>query len=124
MKAGAIDVQHLTLDDLARIAALGPRRAAAIGELACAILAERSDSGILIDDRRAQRWLLGKVRVRAWNDTEEVLIDAAHRCEITEYELVTIEATLAENRYTCRVDLRNEYLMQRLARHARERESG
>jgi hypothetical protein len=118
VKTGALKVQHLTLDDVARIAALGPRRSAGLGELACAILAERSESGVLIDDRRAQRWLVDKVRVRAWHDTETVLIDAAHRCEVTEYELSEFEGILANSRYTCRVNLRNEYLMQRLARHA------
>lgn len=117
-KSGTLKVEQLTLEDVARIAELGPRRAAAVGELACAVLAERSHAGVLIDDRRARRCLSGRVSVSDWHDTETVLIDAAHRCEVTEHELQEIESVLGENRYACRVNLRNEYLMQRLTLHA------
>lgn len=117
---GNMQVQQLTLADVARIAALGPRRSAAVGELACAVLAERQDYGVLCDDRRAQRWLGSRMQLKAWEDIETVLVEAAHRFEVTEYELAALEATLLQNRYACRCDLRNEYLMQRLALHERQ----
>lgn len=113
-----ISVSFLSVEDLTRIAALGPR-SADLGEIACALIAEREGGGVLTDDRSKRR-LSAHMRVRAWQSTEEVLIDAAHRCEITEYDLDAIQEVLARNRYQCRVQLRNEYLMQRLARHTQQ----
>lgn len=117
VSAGHLAVQHLSIEDLTRIASLGPSRKAAIGEIACAILAERHEGGVLIDDRRARRWLEVRVNVATWESTEDVLVDAAHRLEVTESELELFQKALACGNYQCRFDLKNEYLMQRLARH-------
>jgi len=114
--AGHVDVRSLTLAELARIAELGPRRKAGLGELTCAVIAQRSGAGVLIDDRKARRFLEPHFDVGAWESTEDVLIEAAHRCEVTEFELVEIQACLSTHKYECRCDLRNEYLMQRLNR--------
>lgn len=115
VSTGQLTVSFLSVEDLTRIASLGPR-SADLGEIACAIIAEREGGGVLTDDR-AQRRLAAHIRVRAWQSTEDVLIDAAHRCEITEYDLDHIQKVLADNRYHCKTELRREYLIQRLARH-------
>lgn len=117
VSAGHVAVSFLTVEDLMRIASLGPR-GADLGEIACALIAERQEGGVLTDDR-AKRKLSAHMQVRAWQSTEDVLVDAAHRCEITEYDLDSIQATLSKNKYKCHVNLREEYLKQRLARHDR-----
>ena len=52
-----VGVQKLTLADLDRIAALGAPRRVGLGELACAVIAQRTGGGVLCDDWRARRWI-------------------------------------------------------------------
>ncbi|MDH5641372.1 MAG: type II toxin-antitoxin system VapC family toxin, partial [Nitrospira sp.] len=87
VSAGDVRLQSLSIADLMRMASLGPGRKAAVGEIACALIAERCGGGMLTDDRKARRWLDVRVRVSTWQSTEDVLIEAAHRLEVTEHEL-------------------------------------
>jgi hypothetical protein len=111
---GTVSISRLTIDDLDRIAALSAPRRVGLGEIACAIIAERLQGGVLCDDWRARRWLLARTSVSVWQAIEDVLLDAATRLEITEYDLVAFQGRLTSERYQCRFDLRLEFLQRRL----------
>ena len=52
-----------------------------IGEIACAIIAERQSGGVLCDDRKARRWLADRVAVLKWESIEDILLDARPRSQ-------------------------------------------
>jgi hypothetical protein len=112
----AVRLQRLTVEDLDRMASLEAPRRIGLGEVACAIIAERLGAGVLCDDWKARRWLSERIAVETWEATEDVLLDAAFRLEINEYDLVTFQQSLAVGRYHCRFDLRLEFLQRRLSR--------
>lgn len=112
---GMLAVERLSLADLQRIAALNPpKRKCSLGEISCAIIAERTSGGVLCDDHRAVGWMREHIAVVVWESIEHVLIAAAHALRLDEYALDECEQTLATNNYRCRSSLRNEFLMQRL----------
>lgn len=116
VQRGDVTLTQLTLTDLGRIAALGAPRRIGLGEIACAIIAERDGAGVLCDDHKAILWLKQSVQPLAWESTEDVLLDAANQLLLSEFDLADAQETLRENRYECRVDLRSEYLQRRLIR--------
>jgi hypothetical protein len=113
-----IGVQQLTLADLDRLSQLAAPRKIGLGELACAIIAERTSGGVLCDDWRAKAWIEQHVAAACWDSIEGVLLQAAASGHVGELDLVDLQKTLETNRYHCRCDLRMEYL-QRLILGAR-----
>ncbi len=105
-----IAVSTLTIRDLDRIAALGAPRKISIGEIACAIIAERDGGGVLCDDRKAIRWLKNHVNPVYWHGVEDVLLDAAKSGYIGEHDLESHERVLLDNKYKCYCNLRFTYL--------------
>jgi hypothetical protein len=116
VRAGAVGIQRLSIDDLDRMARLEAPRRIGLGEIACAIIAERLHAGVLCDDWKARRWLSERIAVPGWEATEEILLEAAFQLVVSEYDLVSLEASLATGRYQCRFDLRLEFLRRRLTR--------
>lgn len=116
VSSGQIKLTSLTIDDLERIAQLNAPRKAGLGELACAIIAGREGGGVLCDDWKCRNWMSSHVAPVEWHSIEDVLIEAAERSHVSEYELEEFQRKLTSNRYHCRFDLRNEYLMRALNR--------
>lgn len=107
-----IGVKQLTLADIDRIAQM--RRKVGLGEIACAIIAEREDGGVLMDDRKALPWLKTNTRVGFWESIEDFLLDAAMQLHLSEFDLKEFDHTLRTNRYQCRFDdLQIEFLRRR-----------
>lgn len=119
----AIAVEQLTLEDLAQLADRQVPPNIGMGEACCAVLAERLGAGVLCDDRRAKNRLLSMFTIPLWEGTVEILLHAAHTNVLTEYELVDCQAALERNRFTCKTDLREEYLIQRLAAQTAQHEA-
>lgn len=116
-RRGDIKIEALSLSDLQRIVSLNaPRRKIGLGELACAIIAERSAGGVLCDDHLAVGWLKLNVSVSKWESIEDVLIAAAHGLHLNEYDLVECQQNLSTAKYQCRVQLRDTFLMQQVGR--------
>ena len=113
---GYFVIDTLRLDDLERIGTLNVPRKVAMGEITCAVVAERDEGAVLLDDRKAILRLREEVNVRAWESTEDVLVDAAHQHRVSEYQLHDFDAKLESEKYRCRFSLREEYLRQRLSR--------
>ncbi|MFI5366000.1 MAG: hypothetical protein ACHQ4J_10280 [Candidatus Binatia bacterium] len=107
-----IGVRQLSIGDLERIAQLAAPRRVGVGELACAIIAERDGGGVLCDDWRARRWLEQETTPACWNSIEDVLVDAAGALHVSEYDLVDFQVKLERARYRCRVDLRLAHLQR------------
>ena len=78
VRRNQIGISRLSLADLDRLASLSAPRRLGLGELACAIIAERDGGGVLCDDMKAVTWLQAHVRVRWWESIEDVLLDCAH----------------------------------------------
>jgi predicted nucleic acid-binding protein len=114
VEKGDIGVRRLTLEDLDRIAGLSMPRRIGLGEVACALIAEREDGGVLCDDRKARNWILERVSPKAWEAIEDLLIAGAEASHLSEYDLQDCQETLRLNKYQCSCDLRHEYL-RRLA---------
>jgi hypothetical protein len=111
---GKIGVKNLTLADLERIAASSAPRKIGLGELACALVAEREIGGILCDDRQAQKWILANIPVHNWECIEDFLLEAAADYHLNEHDLRKHQDVLTANRYTCRFpDLQLEFLYRR-----------
>jgi hypothetical protein len=109
-----INIATLTVDDLDRIASLSAPRKIGLGEMACAIIAERTGGGVLCDDHKALRWLKAHVTPVCWHGVEEVLQDAARAGYIGEHDLAELEQVLRTHKYHCHCDLRLTYLQFRL----------
>jgi hypothetical protein len=109
-----IGVQQLTLADLDRLSHLSAPRRIGMGELACAIIAERLAGGVLCDDWHAKKWIEGRVTAKCWDSIEGVFLEAAASGHIGELDLVDLQKTLETNRYHCRCDLRMEHLQRLL----------
>ncbi len=109
-----ISVQQLTLADLDRLSQLAAPRRIGLGELACAIIAERLAGGVLCDDWHAKKWIEGRVTAKCWDSIEGVFLQAAASGHIGELDLVDLQRTLETNRYHCRCDLRLEHLQRLL----------
>ncbi|MBZ4395925.1 hypothetical protein VZQ01_26785 [Myxococcus faecalis] len=115
--SGQITLRNLTLGDLDRIAQLNAPRKAGLGELACAIIAGREGGGVLCDDWKCRNWMSANTTpLVEWQSIEDVLLEAAERAHLSEYELEDLQKRLLSNRYHCRFDLRNEHLMRSLSR--------
>ncbi|QDT32005.1 hypothetical protein [Thalassoglobus polymorphus] len=116
-----VTVQQLTLEDLERIAELEAPRRIGLGEIACAIIAERNQGGVLCDDRRAKNWLCDRISGSVvWEDTEDFLLNAADLWHISEFDLEEFQSTLRDNLYVCRIDLRQEHLFRLHARNTKQ----
>lgn len=111
---GSIAVIGLTLEDLVRMVECGEPRSIGLGELACAVIAERKNGGVLSDDHRATSRLRNVVNVLTWNCVEDILIHAAEELLIDEYELDECQTILQRNKYQCRGNLRLEFVSRRL----------
>lgn len=107
---GQAHIEQLTLRDLERIAELCVPKRIGIGEICCAIIAERSDRGVLCDDHKAHRWLCERVDVAKWESIEEVLVAGGIANYLSEYEVEDCQGILMKNRYRCKYDLRLELL--------------
>lgn len=105
-----IGVRSLSLSDLERISQLGAPRRIGLGEIACAIIAERETGGVLCDDWKGKRWLTQRMVLNSWESTEDVLLEAARLGHISEFDLDGFQARLEEERYVCRFNLRLEHL--------------
>ena len=112
VRRNQIGVQQLTLTDLDRLSQLSAPRKIALGELACAIIAERTAGGVLCDDWRARAWIEPHVGCTRWDSIEDILLDAAARGHIGEHDLVDSQEVLERNCYRCRRDLRMEHLQR------------
>lgn len=112
--AGHAVMCRLSLADLDRIAAVGTPRRIGLGEIACAVIAERESGGVLLDDWRGRRWLEQRLAVMLWESIEDVLLLGASKGHISEFDLDECEERLRQGRYECRVSLRNEHLRRRL----------
>lgn len=110
---GRVGISNLTLDDLDRIAGLDKPRRIGFGEIACAVVAERENGRVLCDDVRARKWIIKRIASLKWESIEDILIQAAFKCLISEYDLDKHQKVLEENNYKCQVHLRHTYLMQR-----------
>ncbi len=110
LRQGKVRMRQLSLDDLDRIATINAPRRIGLGELACAIVAEREEAGVLCDDRRARRWLSTRVTTVAWETIDDVLLAAAGRGFIDELDLQGYQTTLERNGYHCAYDLQMEFL--------------
>jgi hypothetical protein len=119
LRQGKVRMRRLSLDDLDRIAAVNAPRRIALGELACAIIAEREKAGVLCDDRNARRWLSTRVTTVAWETIDDVLLAAAEGGYIGELDLQGYQTTLERNGYRCAYDLQMEFLSRRFNREAR-----
>jgi hypothetical protein len=113
-----IGIANLSLADLDRMASLAAPRRIGLGEIACALIAERCSGGVLCDDWSARGWLQERTRPAQWDAIDDVLLDAAARGYIGEHDLVDFQGMLKENKYECRCDLRLAHL-QRLAAQAK-----
>jgi hypothetical protein len=110
VQRGAIGIDRLTMDDLARMSALSPPRRVDIGELATAVVAERVGAGVLCDDHKAVRWLSENLlSVPVWESIEHVMLAAAESCLVAEHELSIIEQRLVEAKYACRFNIAMAY---------------
>ena len=107
---GKIGIKQLTIDDLDQIAAMSRPRRIGLGELACAIVAEREGGGVLCDDWKCRPFFQNQMSLAQWHSIEDLLIEAAEQRYLTEFELSELQAKLQENQYHCRRDLRFEYL--------------
>src|SRR5207244_3794384 len=109
-----IGLRQLSLADLDRINELGVPRRIGLGEITCAIIAEREAGGVLSDDWRGRSWLEKRVPVKRWESVEDLLLHAAQLNHISEFDLDQFQEALESERYTCRFNLRLEHL-RRLA---------
>jgi hypothetical protein len=82
-----IGLQALTLTDLDKIASLSAPRKIGLGELACAVIAERLAGGVLCDDWHAKAWLDKRISPPQWESIETILLDAAAKNYIGELDL-------------------------------------
>ena len=114
VQSGRVTLRQMSLEDLDRISALGAPRRIGLGELTCAVLAERDGGAVLCDDWKARGWLLEKITTLVWHSIEDCLLDAASKFLLDEYDLERDEETLRENRYVCRIKLKEEHLLRRL----------
>ena len=111
-----IGVDTLSLADLDRIASLEAPRRIGLGEIACAVIAERHAGGVLCDDWRARAWLEPRTTPKCWDSIDGVLLDAAAEGRIGELDLVDFQETLRKSHYECRCDLRLEHLQRQITR--------
>ena len=114
VRRGQIGVQQLTLADLDRLSVLAAPRKIGLGELACAIIAERLAGGVLCDDWRAKAWIEGRITAKCWDSIEGILLDAAASGHIGEVDLTDSQRILERNCYHCRYDLRMAHLQRML----------
>jgi hypothetical protein len=119
LRQGKVRMRRLSLDDLDRIASINAPRRIGLGELACAIVAEREEAGVLCDDRNARRWLARRVITVAWETIDDVLLVAAEGGYIGELDLQGYQTTLERNGYHCACDLQMEFLSRRFNRGQR-----
>ncbi len=119
LRQGKLRMRRLSLEDLDRIATINAPRRIGLGELACAIVAEREKAGVLCDDRSARRWLSTRVNTFAWETIEDVLLAAAELGFIGELDLQGYQTILHRNGYGCVYDLQMEFLSRRLNRDPR-----
>jgi predicted nucleic acid-binding protein len=111
-----IGIRQLLLSDLDRISQLAAPRRIGLGEIACAILAEREDGGVLCDDHKGRNWLQSRLSLGCWQSVEDFLLHAAELRYVSEFDLQAFQDTLASNRYQCRYDLRLEHLRRAVNR--------
>lgn len=114
VERGHARLASLTLEDLDQLAAMEVPRRIGIGEAICAVLALRGSAGVLSDDLKAKRWLTSRLTVIAWETVEDLLLEAATRSLISEYDLEDCQQRLAAARYTCHFNLREEFLRRAL----------
>lgn len=108
--AGHAVICQLSLADLDRIVLLGTPRRVGLGEIACAVVAERESGGVILDDWRGRRWLEHRVTVALWESIEDILLLGAAKGHLSEFDLDECEDCLRRNRYVCRVNLRLAHL--------------
>lgn len=120
VSSGHAAVCRLSLADLDRIAEMKTPRRIGLGEIACAVIAERESGGVLSDDWKGRKWLEANLGVALWESIEDVLLRAAAKGHISEFDLEACEDTLRINRYDCRVRLRDEHLRRRLNQQGAE----
>jgi hypothetical protein len=116
VKRKQIGVANLTLADLDRIASLAAPRRIGLGEIACAVIAERREGGVLCDDWRAHAWLKDRTQPKEWHSIDDLLLEAAANGHIGEHDLVEFQITLKQHKYDCRCDLRLAHLQRQMAR--------
>ena len=117
VKRKRIGVQTLTLADLDRIVSFGAPRKIGLGELACAVIADRMTGGVLCDDWHAKAWLDQRISTSLWDSIETILLDAAAKNYIGELDLADAQRMLERNRYTCRYDLQIEHVKRQMNFH-------
>jgi len=105
-----IGIRQLSLSDLDRISELAAPRRIGLGEIACAIVAEREGGGVLCDDHKGRNWLQSRLATTCWQSVEDFLLHAAELGYVSEFDLQACQETLESNRYLCRYDLRLEHL--------------
>lgn len=105
-----IGIRQLSLSDLERISQLAAPRRIGMGEIACAIIAEREGGGVLCDDHKGRNWLQSRLGSTYWQSVEDFLLNAAELGYVSEFDLQTCQETLESNRYICTYDLRLEHL--------------
>jgi hypothetical protein len=99
-------VAQLTLEDLERVAELCAPKRIGTGEICCAIIAGRTNRGVLCDDHKAHRWLCERIAVAAWESIEEILVAGGVLNHLSEYEVEDCQKLLESNKYICRYPLR------------------
>jgi len=77
-----------------------------IGEICCALLAERQKRGILCDDRKACNWLRDRVAIAIWESIDEVLVSGGVAHHLSEYEVEDCQRLLERSKYKRKYDLR------------------
>jgi hypothetical protein len=113
-----ISIKSLSLEELALLASLNAPRRAGIGELACVLIAHRERGVVLCDDEKCKSWIRANLNPVVWECIEEVLLEAAEKYHLSEFDLAEIQKTLASQRYLCRYDLRTEHLRRELSRRS------
>lgn len=111
-----MSMASVTLADLAELGGMDIPSRVGYGELCCALVAMRTSSGVLSDDKKAKMWLVANLGISRWESTEEVLVDAAHLGLVDEWSLDECQEKLEKSRYRCAAGLRETYLIQRLQR--------
>lgn len=115
--AGQVSLRSLSLADLERIAQLKAPRRIGLGEIACAIIANRDNGAVLSDDWKCRNWVRDNIAPIEWQGIEDVLLEGASRLHLSEFDLENLQKRLEENKYHCRFDLKNEHLMRALGRN-------
>ncbi|OCQ95084.1 hypothetical protein BCD64_27360 [Nostoc sp. MBR 210] len=115
INSGEITRFTLEIEDLVEMSSVPQSKRASDAELSCFVVAKRIGGKVMTDDRKAINYIQRYIQMPTGSITQlvEILIEAYLENHLGDYELRSIQQTLAENQFIIKVDLANEAAKRR-----------